>query len=212
MVKKFRDPMSGLTHFIGIIMGIIVLVILLTQQTTNTTIHITAVSIFGIGMILLYTFSTLYHWLPIEGEQLKLFRKIDHIMIFVFIAASYTPISLLALKGAWGWSIFGVVWFVAIAGFFMKVFWLNAPRILYTAIYLLMGWIVIVAIYPLSKVWSSGGLFYLFLGGASYSVGAIIYALKKPNPWPNFFGFHEIFHVFIMIGSFFHFWMVYKYI
>ncbi len=212
MFKKLRDPLSGLTHFIAAILAAIGLIFLLTQNSAQSALRIISFSIFGAAMILLYTFSTLYHWLPVSGKKLELFRKIDHIMIFIFIAATYTPGCLITLGGAWGWSIFGVGWGVALAGFFLKVFWLNAPRYLYTAIYLLMGWIVIIGIWPLSQRMSNQGLFWLAMGGLFYTVGAVIYALKKPDPWPKIFGFHEIFHIFIMLGSFSHFWMVYKYL
>jgi len=163
-------------------------------------------------MTLLYTVSTLYHWLPLSEKNLIIFRKIDHIMIFVFIAASYTPVCLITLRESWGGIILYIVWGLTLAGFFLKLFWLKAPRYLYTSIYLLMGWIIIVAILPLSKVMASEGLLWLALGGVFYSTGAVIYAIKKPDPLPNVFGFHEIFHLFIVAGSFSIFWMIYKYV
>ena len=105
-----------------------------------------------------------------------------------------------------------IVWGLTLAGFFLKLFWIKAPRFLYTSIYLLMGWIIVAAILPLSKVMPSKGLLWLALGGVFYSVGAVIYAIKKPDPLPNAFGFHEIFHLFIMAGSFSIFWMIYNYV
>ena len=213
MVKSFRDPISGLTHFIGIILSIIGTIVLLTRNDDPFTIyHATSFFIFGFSMILLYTISTLYHWLPLSEKNLIIVRKIDHIMIFVFIAASYTPVCLITLRESWGWVIFGIVWGLTIAGFFLKLFWINAPRFLYTSIYLIMGWIIVAAILPLSKVMSSQGLLWLALGGVFYSSGAVIYAMKKPDPLPNVFGFHELFHLFIMAGSFCIFWMIYKYV
>jgi hemolysin III len=213
MVKSFRDPISGLTHCIGIILSVIGTIALLTRNgETFTVYHAASFFIFGFSMTLLYTVSTLYHWLPLSEKKLIIFRKIDHIMIFVFIAASYTPVCLITLRESWGWVILGIVWGLTLAGFFLKLFWLKAPRFLYTSIYLLMGWIIIVAILPLSKVMPSQGLLWLALGGVFYSVGAVIYAIKKPDPLPNVFGFHEIFHLFIMAGSFSIFWMIYKYV
>ncbi|KAA3610524.1 MAG: hemolysin III family protein [Calditrichaeota bacterium] len=204
--------MNGLTHFIGILLAVTGLIVLLVHGDASTIWHTLSFSIFGGAMILLYTASTLYHWLPISGKKLELFRKIDHVMIFVFIAASYTPICLISLRGGWGWSIFGTVWGLTIAGLFLKIFWLNAPRKLYTAIYLAMGWIIIIGIWPLSQAIEFSGLVWMFIGGLFYTTGAIIYALKKPDPMPGFFGFHEIFHVFIMFGSFAHFWMIFKFV
>lgn len=210
---KLRDPVSGLTHFIGILLAIIGLIALLIRANGPFTVwHAVSFSIFGGAMILLYTFSTLYHWLPLSGKSLKVFRKIDHIMIFVFIAASYTPVCLITLRGAWGWSIFGSVWGLTIAGFFLKIFWLNAPRFLYTLIYLFMGWIIIIAIWPLINMMVPLGLLWMVTGGLFYTIGATIYAAKKPDPWPKIFGFHEIFHLFIMFGSFSHYWMIYHYV
>ena len=212
-MRKFREPMNGLTHFIGILLAITGLIVLLTRTDGPFTVwHVVSFSIFGGAMILLYTFSTLYHWLPLSGKSLEVFRKIDHIMIFVFIAASYTPVCLITLRGAWGWSIFGSVWGIAIAGLFLKVFRLDVPRVLYTLIYLLMGWIIIIGIWPLIGAMALFGLIWLVSGGLFYSIGAVIYAIKKPDPWPKTFGFHEIFHIFTMFGSFSHFWMMYRYV
>jgi hemolysin III len=133
-------------------------------------------------------------------------------MIFVLIAATYTPICLIPLRGAWGWSLFGSIWGLSTLGIFMKFFWLQAPRWFSTTIYLLMGWLVIVGIWPLIKAIHAGGFLWILIGGLFYTSGAVIYALKKPDPWPNIFGFHEIFHIFVMLGSFSHFWVMYRYV
>jgi len=213
MISKLREPINGLTHFIGI--GIAVsglLVLLLRAANTLTVYHVVSFSIFGGSMILLYTFSTLYHWLPLSGNKLLLFRQLDHMMIFIFIAASYTPICLVTIRGHWGWSIFGTVWGLTVAGILMKVFWLNAPRILYTLIYLILGWIIIIGIWPVAENMAKQGVFWMAAGGLFYSIGAGVYAIKKPNPWPEVFGFHEIFHIFIILGSLSHLWMAYHYI
>jgi hemolysin III len=215
MKKKwqFREPVNGFTHFIGILLAIAGLTALLTRTDGPGILwHTVSFCIFGGAMILLYTFSTLYHWLPLTGKKLELFRKIDHIMIFVFIAATYTPVCLITLRDGWGWWILVSVWGLTLAGFFLKVFWLNAPRFLYTSMYLLMGWIILIAIWPLTKRMAPAGLLWMAIGGFFYTVGAVIYALKKPDPWPERFGFHEIFHIFIMCGSFSHFWMIYHYV
>jgi hemolysin III len=201
--------MNGLTHFIGALLAIAALVLLLVRDEV-TTRHIVAFSLFGSAMILLYTFSTLYHWLPIDGKKLLIFRKIDHIMIFFFIAMSYAPLALVVLEGAWGWSLFGTVLGIMLFGLFLKIFWMDAPRFLSTLIYVLMGWLVVIGLWPLSQKLPNMALFWLFSGGVFYTVGAVIYAKKRPNP--RYFGFHEIFHVFIMLGSFSHFWLMYQYV
>lgn len=214
MELKFRDPLSGLTHFLGALLAVAGLVLLLNHRNSHlTAYHTVSVVTFGAAMILLYTFSTLYHWLPLQGRKLEVFRKIDHIMIFVFIAASYTPICLITLKPSfWGMPVFYIVWGVTLAGFFMKLFWLQAPRILYTLIYILMGWIIVICIVPLVRLMPTGALYMLGLGGVFYTTGAVMYAIKKPNPWPGTFGFHEIFHIFIMLGTLSHYLMVYYFI
>ncbi len=209
MRRFLRDPLSGFTHFVGFGLAIWALVMLLIRPH-NTAMSYTSLSIFGSGMILLYLFSTLYHWLPLRERGVRIFRKIDHIMIFVFIAASYTPICLLSLQGGWGWTIFGICWGLVVFGVFLKIFWLSAPRWLYTGIYLAMGWIVVIAIKKVIANIPPKGLILLLLGGIFYSLGAVIYALKKPNF--KIFGFHEIWHIFVMLGSFSHFYMIYYFV
>jgi len=208
---KLREPINGATHFIGILLAIASLPILVIPAVQmGKTLHVVSFSIFSASMIMLYTSSTVYHWATVSPATLKTLRKIDHIMIFVMIAGSYTPITLIGLKGAWGWSLFGVSWGITIIGLFLKLFWLDMPRKLYVGLYLFMGWLVLIAIYPLSKSISQGALTWLLIEGAFYSVGAVIYAIKKPDF--KYFGFHEIWHIFVLLGSFAQFMMLYKYI
>ena len=213
MLQYVKDPMSGLTHFIGFCLAIVGLVMLIAASLNPVKVmHVVTFSVFGGGMILLYLASTLYHWLPLSERGTLNLRKFDHSMIYIYIAATYTPICLIALKGGWGWSLFAAIWTMALAGIISKMFWLNAPRWLSTGFYLAMGWLVIIGVYPLVQALQTGALLWLLTGGIMYSIGAIIYAVKRPDPWPNVFGFHEIFHVFVMAGSFCHFWVMYEYI
>ena len=213
MVIPFRDPVSGLTHMIAALLAVLATVLLILRSVSPAMPwHIVTFSIFGGGMILLYTASTLYHWLPVSEAGVRLLRRVDHSMIFFYIAATYTPICLIPLRGPWGWSLFGVIWGVALAGIVMKIFWLHAPRWLSTAIYLAMGWMVLVGVYPLVMNLSVGALAWLAGGGLVYSVGAVVYAVKWPDPWPGRFGFHEIFHLFVIGGSFCHFVVMYWFI
>ena len=153
--------------------------------------------------------SDVYHLLKVPARVEVVLRKLDHIMIFVLIAGTYTPICLIALRGPAGYAMLAVVWSLAVAGVFFKVFYLNAPRWAYTGIYLLMGWVCIFAIVPLARAVGLRRLVWLFAGGVFYSVGAVIYGLKKPNLIPGWLGFHEIFHIFIILGSLSHFCFVY---
>jgi len=213
MIEKLRDPVSGLTHFIGAILAIVGLILLIYKSVDPVRPwHLVTFSVFGTGLILLYTTSTLYHWLPFSEKGIQRMRRLDHMMIFILIAATYTPICLIPMRGPWGWSLFGSIWGLATLGILLKFFWLQAPRWFSTMIYILMGWLVVVGIWPLIQALKLGGFMWVLIGGLFYTVGAIIYALKKPDPWPNIFGFHEIFHIFVMLGSFSHFWVMYRYV
>ncbi|QGY39282.1 hemolysin III family protein [Pseudodesulfovibrio cashew] len=213
MVFGLRDPLSGLTHLIGAVLAVFATIFLVLRAVSPAMPwHIVTFSIFGGAMILLYTASTLYHWLPVSERGVRLLRRVDHSMIFFYIAATYTPICLIPLRGPWGWSLFGVVWGLALAGIGMKVFWLHAPRWLSTAVYLAMGWLVLVGIYPLCLALSVPALVWLVAGGVVYSLGAVIYAFKWPDPLPRRFGFHEIFHLFVIGGSACHFVVMYCFI
>lgn len=207
-----RDPVSGLTHCIGAVLAIIgTFFLVLRVSSPAMPWHIVTFSIFGGGMILLYAASTLYHWLPLSEQGIRVLRRVDHSMIFFYIAATYTPICLIPLRGGWGWSIFGVVWGFALIGIILKVFWLNAPRWFSTGVFLGMGWLVLVGVYPLVQNLSLGALSWLVAGGLLYSIGAVIYGLKRPNLM-GWLGFHELFHLFVMAGSFCHFMVMYSYI
>lgn len=148
----------------------------------------------------------------IYDKAIEVLRRIDHSMIYVLIAGSYTPIALIALSGAWRWGILITIWSLAVLGVLIKNFWFNAPRWLYTSSYILMGWMVIIAIIPLSKVLPAQGMYWLVAGGITYTVGGVIYATKWPNFKSKYFGFHELFHLFILAGSFCHYWLMLKYV
>lgn len=200
--KKFqvKDPMSALTHLIGFLAVIPFFILLMRgAQTPRQQIGFL---VFGISLLLLYGASTIYHTLRLSAERTALLRRIDHMMIFVLIAGTYTPICLVLLEGRFGTILLSLIWAIALAGILMKIFWMGAPRWLSTTIYVVMGWLSVTAIVPLLKCVGWGGFGLLLAGGIAYTVGAVIYALKKPNlPFLKSFGFHEIFHVFVMIGS-----------
>lgn len=216
---KLKDPVSGLTHLVGAIASIVGLVFLIIQAVSHSVEigwDVVSFSIFGTGLILLYTFSSLYHLLNVGEKATTVLRKFDHIMIYILIAATYTPICLGPLRGAWGWSIFGIVWGLAIIGTILTIVWLKAPRWLTTGIYLAMGWTVIIAIYPMITIFNELGqltsLWWLLAGGISYTIGAIIYGFKWPHFKNKYFGFHELFHLFVMLGSLCHYWFIIHYV
>lgn len=204
---------SALTHFIGMglsIAGLVVLVVMAAK--VGTAWHVVAFSIYGAAMTSLYAASAFYHSLPLSPKGRRVLRKLDHTMIYVFIAGVYTPMCFMPLRGAWGWSMFGVLWGLAVAGIVFTNIWITAPRWLSAGSYILMGWMAIVCIYPLTKTMPAGGLMWLFVGGVFYTLGGIFYALKWPGRDSKKFGFHEIFHVLIMFGSVCHFIMMYRYV
>lgn len=211
MIKKLREPINTLTHLLGVVLSIIGFIVLLHKSITNgSVVQAVASSIFCFGLIGLYATSSLYHGLQGKHEYLEKWRKADHIMIYVLIAASYTPICVLILKGVVGTVLLSVIWSMAVLGIIAKAIWLNMPRKIYTALYVLLGWAAIFAIVPIYKSAGFYGMLLLVLGGISYTIGAVIYSMKlKFNIWN--FGFHEVFHLFILLGSGFHFTMIYQY-
>lgn len=210
---RIKDPVSGFSHLAGAVLSVVALSVLVALAAMNGTAwHVVAFSVYGGAMILLYAASAAYHLIPLDEKGTRTLKKIDHVMIFMMIAGTYTPFCLIPLRGGWGWTIFGIIWGFAIIGIFFKIFYINAPRFLSTGIYLAMGWTSIVAIYPIVKNVPSGGVVWLAAGGLFYTVGAVVYAIKRPDPWPNVFGFHEIWHIFVLAGSFCHFMVMLLYL
>lgn len=214
MITKLRDPVSGLSHWLGALLSLIGTVVLVHAAQTQATIwHVIGFSVFGASLLLLYTASSLYHSLPLSERGTAILRRIDHIMIYVLIAGTYTPVCLVPLRGTWGWTLLIIVWSLALFGLVMKLVWFDAPRWLYTLFYVLMGWAAVIVVVPLFKAVPLGGIGWLLAGGIMYSVGALIYGTQWPKiPAFDYFGFHEIFHIFVLAGSACHYWLMYKYI
>ena len=217
-MKKIKDPVSGISHLIGAVLSVIGLVFLIVYSAKygEGAWDVVSFTIFGVGLILLYTFSTLYHMLNIGERGTRVFRKFDHMMIYVLIAASYTPICLGPIRGPWGFSILGVIWGLAILGIILTAVWLQAPRWLTTSIYIAMGWLVIVMAYPLLTTFKElnalYSLIWLLIGGIFYTIGGVIYGLKKAPFTTKHFGFHEIFHIFVLFGSICQYWFIFRYL
>ncbi|MDD4843407.1 MAG: hemolysin III family protein [Anaerotignum sp.] len=210
---KIKDPISALTHFIGFIAVIPCFILLMLAAKQEASIwHLLGFAVFGTSLLLLYGASTIYHTLKLSQSKINILRRIDHMMIFVLIAGTYTPICLVSLHGKWGWTLLVLIWAFALGGILLKIFWMNAPRWLSTLIYVVMGWLAVVVFVPLEKAISWQGVGLLLAGGLAYTLGAVIYALKKPNITFENFGFHEIFHVFVMIGSSIHIVFMFQYV
>ena len=161
--------------------------------------------IYGLSICGMFSFSAMYHGTKRKENAVNIWRKLDHIAIFFMIAGSYTPLCYIYLTGAWRWSIILVAWGCVVAGILLKVFFIGSLRIFSTILYLMLGWL---AIFPLRELWQNiprSSFFTLLGGGIIYSIGALLYALKKPNPVPGIFGFHEIFHLLILAGAILHY-------
>ncbi len=209
-----REPVNGFTHLGGAILSFVGLLALVIKTTLNnpSTVDITAVIIFGVSLILLYAASATYHLVIASDKVIAFLRRIDHSMIFILIAGSYTPFCLIALQGPRGWILFSIIATIAVCGVLFKMIWFNCPRWISTCVYIGMGWIAIFIMKPLYNSISFGGMLLLVLGGVFYTIGAVIYGLKpKAIKFKNL-GFHEIFHIFILLGSLCHFISVYKYV
>ncbi len=201
VLARFRDPVSGLTHLAGALFAALGLVYLLVVGRDAEPRTVAAVAVYGVSMILLYLSSATYHLLRVSPERQLLLRRLDHSIIPVFIAGSYTPFCVVALKSDLGMLMLVVVWALAAFGLFKSLFWIDAPRAVTAGIYVVMGWLVLFVILPLARAVSAPVFGLIFAGGALYSVGALVYAKKRPDPWPPVFGFHEIWHLFVLGGS-----------
>ncbi len=213
MRKLFREPASGFSHMLGALLSIAALAILLYVSIVNrNSREIVSFSIFGASMLLLYSVSTAYHLFNGSSKVIDILRKLDHSMIFILIAGTYTPVCLILLRGVIGYTIFSVIWACTLVGIILKTIFINKiPRVIYTGVYLLMGWLSVIAIVPLYHKTGIIPVSWLLAGGIFYTIGGIIYSLKKPNLIPQWLGFHEIFHILTMMGTASHFWMILRY-
>ena len=201
-----EEKINVISHALGFMLGIAGLVLLVVRAVQSGGLKaVISVSIYGISLLIAYAASTLYHNAHMPELRIRL-KVFDHASIYVLIAGTYTPFSLLVLPATTGWLIFGVAWGFAFAGIILKLFFTGKYNVLSTIMYVLMGWMIVFAIKPLINNLPTEGLWWLFGGGLFYTIGAIIYSIKKIK-----FN-HAIFHVFVLLGSFCHFVAVYNYV
>ena len=214
MEKYLREPINSITHWIGAILSLFALIAMLVKGvlSNSSAVTIASVIIFGISLILLYSVSATYHGVITSDKIIYRLRKLDHSMIFILIAGSYAPFCLIALGGSKGTVFFSIIASIAVAGILFRMLWFNCPRWLQTALYIGLGWAAIFMIKPLSQVLSPVSLSLLVLGGVLYTIGGVIYGLKPKKLQLGKFGFHEIFHIFIILGSLCHFLCVFIYL
>ena len=212
MQITIREPGSAITHFIAMMMAVFATVPLLVKAGIQSGWeNFLAMAIFMGSMILLYGASATYHSVDLTGRSLRVFRKLDHMMIFVLIAGSYTPVCLIVLGGKLGYTLLALVWGIAAVGMLIKACWITCPKWFSSVIYIAMGWVCVLVFGPLLKTLSAPAFLWLLAGGIIYTVGGVIYALKLPifNAKHKFFGSHEVFHLFVMGGSICHFIFMY---
>ena len=215
MQITIREPGSAITHFIGMMLAVFAAMPLLAKAgMTGNSADVTAMMIFALSMVSLYGASTLYHSINVTGRVLKIFKKLDHMMIFVLIAGSYTPVCMIVLGGESGYKLLAAVWGIALAGILIKAFWVTCPKWFSSVIYIAMGWVCVFVFGELLATLPRAAFLWLLTGGLFYTVGGVIYALKCPifNLKHKWFGSHEIFHVFVMLGSACHFIFMYHYV
>ena len=212
---EIKDPGSAITHFIGMLMAVFAATPLLIRAARQPdAIHLISLAIFIGSMILLYAASTTYHTLNLSERSNRILRKIDHMMIFVLIAGSYTPVCMIVLGGTTGYTMLAVIWGIALLGIILKGLWITCPKWFSSLLYIAMGWTCIFAFAQIKSSLSQNAFLLLLAGGIVYTVGGILYALKFKgfNAKHISFGSHEIFHLFVMGGSICHFIFMYLYV
>ncbi len=200
MLKKLREPVNSLTHWAGAILAAIGLVALLIVGWSKPA-KIISLTIYGLSLIAMFSASATYHMVRVKDKVLEIFRKIDHSAIYLLIAGTYTPFCVNAFDGFWKWGMLSIIWSLAVIGIVVKVFIVRAPRWLNAGIYVVMGWLCIGAVGQMLAVLPAWVFGWLLAGGVIYTLGAVVYITKIFNFWPGVFGFHEIWHIFVMLAA-----------
>lgn len=216
MRVSLREPVNGLTHLAGAILSVVGLIVLLLVAIGNGSIRqVVAFSIFGASLVAMYCSSAFYHSLRLTERGIAHMRRIDHMMIYILIAGTYTPLCLILLRGRLGLGLLITVWSLAAAGALQTIAWMHAPQWVSTAVYIAMGWLAVLVIRPLLAAVPIGFFYWLLAGGIIYTIGAIIHALHWPRARaggvPRLFGSHEIWHLCVIAGSFAHYWAIFAY-
>lgn len=204
MLKKLREPVNSLTHWGGAILALIGLVVLLIVGW-STPAKVVSLVVYGISLIFMFSASATYHMVQVKDKALEIFRKIDHSAIYALIAGTYTPFCINAFEGFWKWGMLSIIWSLAVVGIVVKVFYIRAPRWLNAGIYVIMGWFSVSAAGQMLAALPAWVLTWLITGGVIYTLGAIVYITKIFNFKPGVFGFHEVWHIFVLLAAAAHF-------
>jgi hemolysin III len=200
MLSKFREPVNGLTHLVGAILAFFGLFVMFFAGRGGIAKNV-SVLVYGLGLIGMFSASAAYHLAKVKPAILQVLRKIDHASIFLLIAGTYTPFCLIALTGFWRWGLLAIIWTIALVGIAVKIFYIKAPRWLNVVVYVVMGWLGLLAVPQMIASLPPGALVWLITGGVLYTLGAIIYATRIFDFKPGTFGFHEVWHIFVLLGA-----------
>ena len=204
MLKKIREPVNSLTHWVGAILALVGLIALLIVGWGTPAKAISLV-IYGVSLVFLFSASATYHMVRVKDKALEIFRKVDHAAIYFLIAGTYTPFCVNAFEGFWKWGMLSIIWSLAVIGILVKVFYIRAPRWLNAGIYVIMGWISVGAAGQMLAALPAWVLTWLIIGGVIYTLGAVVYITKIFNFKPGVFGFHEMWHIFVLLAAAAHF-------
>jgi hemolysin III len=204
MISKLREPVNGLTHLGGAIAAFFGQIALLIVGWSGTA-RIISLLVYGVSLILMFSASATYHMAKVKPKILGILRRIDHAAIFLLIAGTYTPFCINAFTGFFRWGLLAIIWVIAIIGILLKVFVPGMPRWLHTGLYVVMGWLCLSTVGQMPIVLSGWAIFWLIAGGVTYTLGAVVYATKIFNFAPGKFGFHEVWHIFVLLGALAHF-------
>jgi hemolysin III len=211
MLSKLREPVNGLTHFFAAILALIGLVVLVILGWGEPG-RLLSLMIYGFSLVLLFSASASYHLIKTGPEATQRLRKFDHSAIYLLIAGTYTPICFNMFDGFLKWGLLGIIWGLALAGIGVKLFFIKAPRWLTAVVYILMGWLCIFGIREIIAALPLGALVWLLVGGIVFTLGAVVYVTKIFNFVPGKFGFHEVWHIFVILGALAHFVMIVVYV
>ena len=208
---RIKEPFCGVSHWIGMGLSVVALVVLLVVARGRPW-HTVSFAIYGASLIALYTASSLYHSLHVGPRTLEWLQRLDHSAIYLLIAGTYTPVCLVSLRGAWGWSLLATIYTLALAGILISLFWHRCPHWVRVTLCIGMGWMALVALEPLRRVFPASAIAWLVAGGLVYSVGTIFYALDTRRLWPKTLTGHDIWHLFVLGGSLCHFMVIFLFV
>jgi len=211
MHTRLREPVNGLTHFFAAIASLVGLVVLLVLAWGDTG-RVISLAVYGISLVAMFSSSAAYHMITARPAVVVLLRKLDHTAIYLLIAGSYTPLCWNMFSGFWKWGLLGIIWGLALIGIGVKIFVINAPRWLTAGVYILMGWLAIIGIGEILSNLPTGAIAWLLAGGLFYTLGAVVYITKTLDFFPGQFGFHEVWHIFVILGASAHYILMAVYI